>query len=287
VEFNNRELAMLVWTGIILVWVLRHEGVRRSAGQLMATVVQPAILLPVLAFAGYVAGWCWLGAQVKVWSWSLINETAWWFLATGFVLLFGALRVAQEDDFFLRTAKRALTIAIFAEFFINLVVLPFWAEFILLPIITLIVVMQVFVERKEEYAAVKKLADNLSAVIGLGLFAYVVISLINNPSQLEPLEGLRALGLPVALTLFSLPFIYVFGLWMAYDSVFRWISFRATDHRLARRAKLALLTRLRWRARRVGLFDRRWQNRLASVESNEEASAVVEQFVVEQEREAA
>jgi hypothetical protein len=287
VEFNNRELAMLAWTGVILVWVLRHEEVRRSVGQLLVTVVQPAILLPVLAFAAYVAGWCWLGAQVGAWSWSLINETAWWFLATGFVLLFGALRVAHEDDFFIRTAKRALTIAIFAEFFINLVVLPLWAEFILLPIITLLVVMQVFVERKEEYAAVKKLADNLSAVIGLGLCAYVVISLITNPSQLEPLEGLRALGLPVALTLLSLPFIYVFGLWMAYDSVFRWISFRATDRQLARRTKWALLARLRWRARHVGLFDRRWQNRLAAVDSGQEASEVVEQFVGEQEQEAA
>jgi hypothetical protein len=287
VRFNNRELAMLIWTGIVLLLMLRSRDLRQSLGGLARTVLQRVILMPILVFASWVGGWCWLGTQVEAWNWGLINETVWWFLATGSVFLFGALRVAQEDDFFVRTGRRALTVAIFAEFFINLVVLPFWVEFILLPIITFIVVMQVFVERKEEYAAVKKLADNLSAVIGLGLFAYVVISLITNPSQLEPLDGLRALGLPVALTLLSLPFIYVFGLWMAYDSVFRWINFRATDRRSARRAKWAVLTRLRWRARRVGLFDRRWQNRLAAVESGQEASEVVEQFILEREREAA
>jgi len=178
-------------------------------------------------------------------------------------------------------------VAIFAEFFINLVVLPLWAEFFLLPIITFIAVMQVFVERKEEYGAVRKLADNLSAVIGLGLFAYVLISLITNPTQLEPLDGLRSLLLPVVLTLLSLPFIYVFGLWIAYDSAFRGISSRAGDRRLARRAKWALLIQLRWRARRVGRFDRRWQKQLARAETSDEADAVVDQFVFEQEREAA
>ena len=163
------------------------------------------ILLPVLALAVYVAVWLWLGAQVKAWDWRLINETIWWFLATGFVLLFGATRVAEEDDFFLRTAKRALTITIFAEFFVNLVVMPFWAEFLLVPTLTFVALVQVFVEHKDEMSAVKKLADNLSALIGLCLFAFVVVSLINNPSQLAPLDGLRSLLLPVTLTLLSLP----------------------------------------------------------------------------------
>ena len=286
-DFNNRELAVLVWTGIVLILMLRNQQLRASLGSLARTVLQRVILLPVLAFAGYVAGWCWVGARVEAWNWGLINETIWWFLVTGFVLLFGALRVAQEDDFFIRTAKRALTVAIFAEFFINLVVLPFWAEFFLLPIITFIAVVQVFVERKEEYAAVQKLADSLSALIGLGLFAYVLISLVTNPSLLEPLNGLRSLLLPIALTLLSLPFVYGFGLWLAYDSAFRWIAFQASDRRLARRAKWTLLTRLHWRARRVGRFDRRWQSQLARVDTSEEADAVVAQFINEQESEAA
>jgi hypothetical protein len=283
-DFNNRELAVLVWAGIVLILMLRNRQLRASLGSLARTTLQPVILLPVLAFAGYVAGWCWAGDRVEAWNSRLINETIWWFLLTGFVLLFGALRVAQEDDFFTRTAKRALTVAIFAEFFINLVVLPLWAEFFLLPIVTFIAVMQVFVERKDEYGAVRKLADNLSAVIGLSLFAYVLISLITSPTQLEPLDGLRSLLLPIVLTLLSLPFIYVFGLWIAYDSAFRWIGFQASDRRLARRAKWALLTRLRWRARRVGRFDRRWQNQLARADTSEEADAVVDQFVNEERR---
>lgn len=165
--------------------------------------------------------------------------------------------------------------------------MPFWAEFLLVPILTFVVLGQVFVEHKDEVSAIKKWADNLSALIGLGLFAFVVVSLINNPSQLAPLDGLRSLLLPVALTLLSLPFIYLMGLWMAYDSAFRWIGFRASDPRLARRAKWTLLTRLRWRARRVGRFDRRWQNQLAAVDSLAEADAVVDRFLAEQQRQAA
>jgi len=99
-DFNNRELAVLVWTGIVLILMLRNRQLRASLGSLARTALQPVILLPVLAFAGYVAGWCWAGDRVEAWNWGLINETIWWFLLTGFVLLFGALRVAQEDDFF-------------------------------------------------------------------------------------------------------------------------------------------------------------------------------------------
>lgn len=168
-ELNNREIAMLVWTGIVLVLMLRNRDLRQSLGNLVRTVLQPVILLPVLAFAGYVAGWLWLGAHVEAWNWRLVNETVWWFLATGFVLLFGAMRVAEEDDFFIRTAKRALTITIFAEFFVNLVVMPFWAEFLLVPILTFVVLAQILVEREEEMVAAKKLADNLSATDWVGL----------------------------------------------------------------------------------------------------------------------
>jgi hypothetical protein len=284
IELNNREVAMLVWTGIVLVWMLRNGDLRQSLGGLARTALQPVILLPILTFAAYIAGWAWVGTRVDAWTWGLINETVWWFLATGFVLLFGAARVAEEDDFFIRTAKRALTITIFAEFFINLVVMPFWAEFLLVPILTFVVLVQVFVEGKGEYAPVKKLADSLVALIGLGLFAYVVISLIFDPSQLAPLNGLRLLLLPVVLTMLGLPFIYLMGLWVAYDSVFRWIGYRASDPRLARRAKWTLLARLRWHARRIGRFDRRWQNQLAAVDSADEVSVVVDQFLAEQER---
>ena len=40
VELNNREMAMLVWTGIALVWMLRNRELRRSLGSLARTVLQ-------------------------------------------------------------------------------------------------------------------------------------------------------------------------------------------------------------------------------------------------------
>jgi len=269
--------------GIALLFVLSKSGVRGSVFLFIRDLVKPPISLMILAFAGYLTACIWLAAQFELWSWELINETIFWFLVTGPPLFFGLTKAYEEDGFFSRTVKRMLTLGLSAEFFINLVVLPFWAEFFLVPLATFLALLSVVAGGKAEQAPVKGLVDGLTSAIGLGLFAFVVISLLTNPSQLDPVTGMQSLALPVWLLLISLPLIYLLGLYAAYDQAFRRINWLAQeDRRLARKACLAMLRRLHFRARRVGRFDGRWQKRLLMALPEQRSNALFQEFISEQ-----
>jgi hypothetical protein len=113
-------------------------------------------------------------------------------------VLFGRFsQVYEQEDYFQRTARQALTLGIVAEVLINLVVMPFWIEFFFLPFLTFLVLMQVVAQQRDGLAQVKKLLDGALSVIGVGLFGFVALSVAFNPSQFDPAYYLRLLALPI------------------------------------------------------------------------------------------
>jgi len=280
-SLNNRELALVAWTGIVLLWMLSRQDLRGSLLGISRAFLGPAILVPLLSFGLYIAGWVWLADRVDLWQSELINETFFWFLVSGLVLFGRFNQVYEQEDYFRRTGRRALTWGIVAEVLINLVVMPFWIEFFFLPFMTFLILMQVVAQQKDGLVPVKKFLDGALSVIGLGLFGFVVLSVAFNPSQVDPAYYLRLLALPVWLSIISLPFIYLVGLYAAYDKHFRWLGFIAPDEAAARLARRTLIWGFHFRARRLGTFDRPWQRRLvhAASTSGDEARDVVRQFL--------
>jgi hypothetical protein len=284
VELNNRETAMFIWAGIALIWMLMQTEVRGALWGVVRSFFQLKLLATLLPFLAWIVGSIWIADQIGLWEDSLVNEGVYWFVATGFVLYFSVTRLAQEKGFLRRTTRRVLTFSVLAEVFVNLIVLPLWIELWFFPLITVLILMQVFMEGKAEYAPGKKLIDGLVAVIGLGLFTFVGISLITNPDQLDLAHLARLTVLPAWLTLFSLPFVYLLGLYVAYEQAFIRIDFFATDEADARRAKQAMIKRFHFRARRIGEFSGRWQKQLVEAAADGEPQQVMREFQRERER---
>jgi hypothetical protein len=279
VAVNNREIAMLIWSGIVLIAILSRRDTRPPIWNLVKAITQPLIIGTLLALAVWVAGLALAAEQFGIWEVRLINETVWWFLATGVVLWFSLPRVATEDQFFRKVLQRVVTFSLLGEVFINLVVFPLAVEFFLVPFLTVLIALEAFTRGQGEYASAQKLCERVSALIGLALFACVAIRLIGDPSQIDLAYIARLIALPAWLTLFSLPLIFLIGMWFAYQGVFHMIGFWAADKRTARRAKLLLLRHLNVRPRRVGRFDGLWQRRLTRAASDDERRAVIEQFM--------
>jgi hypothetical protein len=73
-ELNNRELALVVWAAITLLFVLSKSEVRSPVFVLLQGLMKPPISVMIVAFASYLAAFIWLAAQFELWSWELINE---------------------------------------------------------------------------------------------------------------------------------------------------------------------------------------------------------------------
>ncbi len=135
------------------------------------------------------------------------------------------------------------------EVFVNLVVFPLVVELILFPVLACLVMTTALAGSNPELKAAKGPSETLTAMIGLGLVAYVLIKVITSPDLLNGTTGLRFF-LPVWLSLGVLPYFYLLALYAGYDSAFRRINFNCSDRSTRRRAKWALMRRCHFRAGR-------------------------------------
>jgi hypothetical protein len=151
--------------------------------------------------------------------------------------------------------RRAVGVAVLLEAFVNLYVFPLAVELVLFPLLALIVMMSAVAEAKDEFADVGKFLQVVMALAGTSFIVYVTIHLANTSGS-HLADDLRRLALPVWLTIGALPFIFIYGLIMAFQESFTRIDFcQWADEHARRRAKLALLLGVNLRVGRLGNFD--------------------------------
>jgi hypothetical protein len=277
-ELNNREIAVLVWTGAFLAWALLKKDLRGPLWNVVKAFLQPAILLPTIGYFAWAAGLVFLAAREGVWNWEVASDTVVWAIAS-FALLFHSEEVLHGDHFLRRKAAKALQATILVEVFINLVVFPLIVELILVPLVTFLAMTSAFSSLQPQWQEGGRLVDGALAWIGLTLLAYVGIRLATNPGLLNETTGLRFL-LPVWLSLGVLPYIYLLALYAGYDSAFRRINFNfnSADPRTRRRAKWALIRRCHLRTGRLGQFRGAWVAGVVESTPDESDDELLDQF---------
>jgi hypothetical protein len=268
---NNREKATLIWLGIALATALANREFRWPLWEVGKAFASPKILGALLALAGWTVGLVALADVVGLWNVDQRNDTVTWFITVGVALYF-SLDMVKEDGFFSKATRRAVAATVFVEGFVNLAQLPLLGESLLLPLVTFLVLLAAVSEANEEHALVYRLVNRVLIAVGAGLAAYVAVRQVVN---FDAAKTGRSLALPVWLTLGTMPLIYVVGLWSAYQQAFGYIDLRTDDPAQRRRAKRALLRAAHVRAAEVGGFTRHWIWDLASVESSEDARAVM------------
>jgi hypothetical protein len=276
---NNREWALLIWSvGIFLVLMARSE-IRSSVGQLLRILLSPTLLIPLLLMVGYVVGEVWLAYKVRLWRTDLIKDTTVWFIISALAFLFGYDQASKQPHFFRRRLVAAISIPIFLEFFANLFVLNLITELALQPFLLLLGLLIAMTESDERLRALRTPLNALLAAVGLSLLAYSVRQLFISWNAVDkPVTALQ-FALPIWLTIGILPYIYLLSLYANYQKAFHAIDAHSDNRRARLRAKLALVTRIHFRARDSHAFGGSpWLERIVSAPTFRSARQVVAGF---------
>ncbi len=103
---NDRQVASLLWVGIILVVILTWPTGRRSLTGVVRAFLSCKIW-PVFALLALWSLWLvFIGRRIGVWTDKLAADTWYWFFTTAVVLFFNFSNASEEPDFFKRTAKK-------------------------------------------------------------------------------------------------------------------------------------------------------------------------------------
>jgi len=253
------------------------KAVRSGFWDILKMLIQPKIALPIALFGAYIGGVTLIAWKFGLWDTDLVKDTIIWTLGPAFVLFFNLTRVG-EQDFLRRTIRHALTLAIVLEFIVNLYSFSLPVEMVIVPFTTFVALMAVVAGTKTEYSQVGRFLKWVLAIIGFGLLGHALDLVVRGWATLDKSGALRELILPVWLTLAIVPIIYVFGLLSVYERIFVRLPFVIQEPGERRRAKLALVLTLHFRAGSLAQFGGEWQHRLTEAHSFKDARATLKAF---------
>lgn len=241
---DSREQALAIWVLLVAALSATRADVRAAFRPLLRIALEPKLATLFLAAGAYTAGVVAASAWRGAWHSSSLKETIYWFCGATVVLLVRAPDASREPVRLRAVARSALSLTIIVEFLLNLYVFPLAIELVIIPLVTLIVMMNTVAESQAELAAARRFFTGLMVTIGLVLAAVAVARAIGSPEPLLTRVNIEALLVPPALTLTFLPFLYLFMLVSCYEQIFFRIDFFLKGDR--RRAR-----RLKWRIARA------------------------------------
>lgn len=277
--FNNRERAIGIWLLVFLVWVCTKKEVRNSIASLLKTMFLTKVSVVFIGTLVYTAAVVFLLSKVSIWQPLLIKDTIFWVIGTGFVLLLNINKATQDTGYFKKVTLDSLRLMIVLEFVLGLYSFSFLVEMILIPLLFLVVAMNTLSGMKGEYKPVKKLTDLILAIFGIYTLVFALSHLLSDYHGVATFYNLRVFVLQPILTLSYLPFLYVFALFMAYETLFvRLNCLHRGDKKLVEFIKRRVFVLC---CLNLGLFNRFVQSTNAeifSVKDKQGVLAMIEKF---------
>ena len=182
---STREWATLIWGCILMLHVLCHREIRKSLWNVIVIffdkklrILWEIILLYVLTIT---IVFCYL----PIWENIYIKDIIIWFLFFGLIYCMNAVSSEADETYIKKILKDNLKFTMILEFFMSTFTFNIWIELAIIPFITIITVMNVIAERKEEYKSVHKLLDSVLAIAGFWIFYETIKIGINEYKQLN------------------------------------------------------------------------------------------------------
>jgi hypothetical protein len=215
---NSREDALLVWTGIILVYAVSKDtrGIGGSFLGVVRAVLAPKLLMVFGSASLYSALLVYGAAVLDVWHSSALKETIYWFLGTGVALVGQAVVSGTKSESALvrKVFRRVVTATVLVEFAANLYAFALPVELVLTAILLVFVMMQAYAPYDKNVTPVaRKFINGVLIVIGLVYLVYFLVRALTDLGAFLTREHAEDILVGPGLTLCLLPLLYAFAWW--------------------------------------------------------------------------
>ncbi len=218
--FNNREIASIAWLFLFSVFVLRSKDVRKSLTGILRVFASIKMLLPMFLLAVYIGCIAYLLRKIGLWDVALLKDTLFWFLSAGLLTIYKYVSAPTGNVPVKRLLYDNLKLIVILEFILDTYTFALWVELLIVPVATIIVLMNAYVETTEGNRKVAKLLMGVQAILGLVLVAHAFYSAIVDYRVLGTLDTLRSILLPILLSIAIIPAAYLMAVYTNYESLF-------------------------------------------------------------------
>lgn len=251
---NNREVATAIWMLIFVAWAFSKKEVRSAFGNVLDAFAKKVILVPFSLLIINTLASVWVLNQIGLWDSTQTKNTFLWFVGVAVVTFFRINKIADDRHYFKNAIKDNLKIIVFIEFLVTFYTFPLVVEIFFVPFMAFIGALLAVSQTDEKYILVQKVLSKLIEIIGISIIIYTAYRLVVNFNDFAQVQTILDFSVPIALSIFLLPLIYIFHVYMTYEGVFVRMQFSIKDEKLrtyAKRSaiikyKLDLSTLRRW-----------------------------------------
>ena len=276
---STREWATLKWGCIFMLYVLCHREIRKSLWNVIVIFFDKKLRILWEIILLYVLTITMVFCYLPIWENIYIKDIIIWFLFSGLIYCMNAVSSEADETYIKKILKDNLKFTMILEFFMSTFTFNIWIELAIIPVITIITVMNVIAERKEEYKSVHKLLDSILAIAGFWIFYETIKIGINEYKQLNIINTLVSFMIPIVYLILIIPLEYILELYSKYEVLFLRMTFKEEkDKRIRLHHRTAIFRECNFSVRKILLFQREYMIQMYALMKEDEFNQLMQKF---------
>jgi hypothetical protein len=243
--FSNRELSALFWISLFVIGIQFNSSTRNATLKLLKAFFIPSIVIINLLAVCYSSSIIYLLFKFGFWETTLLKDSIYWFVGSGFIILINLNRASKEEGFFRKIFSDNIKLFLILEFIVNFHQFSLTTELILFPVLVVLAVLQGVAESKDETKKLKTLIEWIFATVGLIVFGLSLWDIWSDFQGFGNIYNLESFLLPLVLSISFIPYAYGVALYMNLETLFIRLEILIKDKTDLRYAKLRSVIRSR------------------------------------------
>lgn len=276
---STREWATLIWGCIFMLYVLCHSEIRKSLWNVIVIFFDKKLRILWEIILLYVLTITMVFCYLPIWENIYIKDIIIWFLFSGLIYCMNAVSSEADETYIKKILKDNLKFTMILEFFMSTFTFNIWIELAIIPVITIITIMNVIAERKEEYKSVHKLLDSILVIAGFWIFYETIKIGINEYKQLNIINTLVSFMIPIVYLILIIPLEYILELYSKYEVLFLRMTFKEEkDKRIRLHHRTAIFRECNFSVRKILLFQREYMIQMYALMKEDEFNQLMQKF---------
>lgn len=221
--FSNRELALLIWIIIVLVYFLIKDKWRCYLKRIITSAFALKLVIVYITLIIYAFVIILLLYLINIWKIYLLKDTIIWLLFSALATAFTLINI-KNFSYFTGLIKSNITVTAIVQFIINLYSFSLAIELIMLPIIVFTTALSAYSEyytkNGQDYHKVHSCLNILLSIIGIVYLGFTFYKAIIGFDSINWIDISQQLMLPIILTILFIPYYWLLALYINYEKIF-------------------------------------------------------------------
>lgn len=276
---STREWATIIWILIVLICILRNKKTRKSFLDVIKILFGKVLIKVWLITALYVFIISFVFSKTAIWDPIYIKDIVIWYLTAGIIFCFNAVSRESDERFILNVLKDNLKFTIIIEFIYSTFTFGLLVELLIIPIITILTIIDAITEHKKEYHTVHEFIQYIFVIIGIWLFYETFKIGLREYKELNILNTFVSFMIPIIYLILIMPLEYAIELYSKYETLFFRISFKnSNDKKVIRKRKLLIIKECGLSIHNVLLFQKEYCSKMYTKMSDDNFALLINEF---------